>query len=176
MFERYSEHAKRVIFFARNEAVQLGSREIEPEHLLLGLLLDSRSRANLLFGLRKYGQDFRLKIERKQPRPVQHPRNADMLLSDSSKWVLAYTAEEADQAVSKSIDTEHIVLGLLREGKSFAATLLSEIGVDPASARKLIKSRATTTSELKAIAPVVGIGLVLLLFIIYSIAKLLLGK
>jgi len=46
MFERYAESARRVIFFARNEAVQFGSTTIETEHLLLALLQEDRSLAS----------------------------------------------------------------------------------------------------------------------------------
>ena len=58
MFERYTECAKRAIFFARYEAQQVGAKKIDTEHLLLGLLHDSQSRGNLLFGLKEHANSF----------------------------------------------------------------------------------------------------------------------
>ncbi len=53
MFERYTEKARRTIFFARYEASQFGSQHIEPEHLLLGLLREDKAVANRFCGLHR---------------------------------------------------------------------------------------------------------------------------
>ena len=99
MFERYTEKARRVIFFARYEASQFGSPYIETEHLLLGLLREDKALTNRF------------------------------LRSNECKRVLAYAAEEAERLSHKHIGTEHLLLGLLREEKCFAAEILHERGL-----------------------------------------------
>ena len=138
MFERYREDAKRAIFFARWEAQQAGSAYIEPEHLLLGLTHDADSKANQLFSLSAHAQDFR---EQLKPHPaVKLSSSADFPLSNPSKRVLAYTAEEAERLVSKPIGTEHLLLGLLREKQSDVPAVLAKAGIDLRSARNLIRA------------------------------------
>jgi len=179
MFKRYTDGAKRVIFFAQYEAQQFGSRRIEPEHLLLGLIRESPSRANLFFGLEKHATSFRVKIEQAYPPSSPLAKDTALPLSNASQRVLSYTATEADKLSSAPIDTDHLVLGLLREEECFAATLLSEIGLDFAKARKIVAPGAGPTSgpERKAISPFMGIILVVILLLaIYLVIKLALGK
>ncbi len=175
MFERYTEDARRVIFFARYETQHYGSPYIEPEHLLLGLLRDSRSHANRLFGLKKQADRFRQQIKQQYPSPSTHSIKDDVALSTPAKYVLYYATQEADQLGSEPLDTEHLVLGLLREEKSLAAKLLAETGVELESARKRIGSGATP--EPKAMSPIAGIALILLLlFAIGWIFSMVLDK
>jgi ATP-dependent Clp protease ATP-binding subunit ClpC len=179
IFGRYTDHAKRAIFFARHEAQQFGAKNIDTEYLLLGLLYDSESRANVLFGLKEHGNSFRLKIEQEHPPSSPLPRGTDLPLSNASKRVLAYTAMEADELSSDPINTDHLVLGLLREEQCFAATLLAEVGLDLATARQLVAPVAgeTPVSEKKTISPFIGIPLIaILLLAIYLVTKLALGK
>ena len=139
MFERYTEKARRVIFFARYEASQFGSPYIETEHLLLGLLRESRAvTAKLL----KPDSDFviRKKIELHYGERKTISTSVDLPLSNESKRVLAYAAEEAERLDHKHIGSEHLLLGLLREKKSSAALLLNEEGVKLAQAREQIGS------------------------------------
>jgi len=139
MFERYTEKARRVIFFARYEASQFGSPYIETEHLLLGLLRESRAvTAKLL----KPDSDFviRKKIELHYGERKTISTSVDLPLSNESKRVLAYAAEEAERLAHKHIGSEHLLLGLLRETKSSAALLLNEEGVKLAQAREQIGS------------------------------------
>jgi ATP-dependent Clp protease ATP-binding subunit ClpC len=183
MFERYTDHAKRAIFFARYQAQQFGSKRIEPAHLLLGLVHDSQSSANLLFGLNNHANTFRLKIEQECPPTGPLPKTAELPLSQSNKRVLAYTAEEASRLGSNPIDTQHLILGLLREKEPVTSALLSEAGVELKSAREIVAqamgphSVSIPEAERKAMPPVLGIALILLLlFIIYWIVRLVLGK
>lgn len=119
MFERYTEKARRIIFFARYEASQTGSHIIEPEHLLLGLLRE----ANGLFDSGK--------IQRMidQLRQIAHVEGAavstsiDLPLSHSAKRVLAYSTEEAERLSHAHIRPEHLLLALMREPGVAAATL-----------------------------------------------------
>ncbi len=130
MFEKYTEKARRVIFFARYEASQLGSRMIETEHILLGLLREDKALANRFLPRTDAAVDsIRKQIE---GRTVVHDKvstSVELPLSDESKRVLTYAAEEADRLLSRDIGTEHILLGLLREDKSVAAAILHEKGL-----------------------------------------------
>jgi ATP-dependent Clp protease ATP-binding subunit ClpC len=136
MFERYTETARGVIVSSKHKAALLGSPEIDTEHLLLGLLskdqglarrfLDSPWAADSVWG--KIEQSGRI------GKPIVGP--CDLPLSSAGKRALSYGAEEADRVSSKCISTEHLLLGLLREEKSFAAEFLHEHGVDLAQTRQ----------------------------------------
>jgi ATP-dependent Clp protease ATP-binding subunit ClpC len=138
MFERYTEKARRVIFFARYEASQFGSPYIETEHLLLGLLREDKALTNRI--LRSYGvaESIRQQIEGHTTIRERTSTSVDLPLSNESKRVLAYGAEEAERLGHKHIGTEHLFLGLLREEKCFAADILRERGVRLEAARQQI--------------------------------------
>ena len=129
MFERYTEKARRVIFFARYEASQFGSPYIETEHLLLGLLREDKALTNRF--LRSHGsvESIRKQIEGRTAIREKVSTSVDLPLSQESKRVLAYAAEEAERLAHKHIGTEHLLLGLLREDKCFAAEILHERGL-----------------------------------------------
>ena len=129
MFERYTEKARRVIFFARYEASQCGSPNIETEHLLLGLLREDKALTNRF--LRSHGsiESIRKQIEGRTAIREKVSTSVDLPLSQESKRVLAYAAEEAERLAHKHIGTEHLLLGLLREEKCFAAEILHERGL-----------------------------------------------
>lgn len=74
-------------------------------------------------------------VERKEPVRAEIPPGVDLPLSPESRRVLILAAEEADQLSSKKIRTEHLLLGLLREEGSLAATLLNVRGLHVASTR-----------------------------------------
>lgn len=138
MFERYREDARRAIFFARWEAQQSGSPYIEPIHLLLGLTHDADSKANQLFGLSAHVENFRAQLEIHAA--VKHSTSVDFPLSNLSKRVLAYAAEEANKLASRPIGTEHLLLGLLREKESDVPNALAKVGIDLRSARNKIRA------------------------------------
>jgi len=132
MFERYTEKARRVIFFARYEASQYGSPEIDTEHVLLGLLREDKSLHRWL--LKTDLQTIRQRVGHHSPNP---PTSAavDLPISAEVKRVLKYAADEADRLANRHIGTEHLFLGLLDEGGCFAAKLLGEGGADAAAMR-----------------------------------------
>src|ERR1051326_3160813 len=137
MFERYREDARRAIYFARWEAQQSGSVYIEPEHLLLGLTHEADAKANQLFALSSHTENFRSQF-RPHP-PAKSSSSVDLPLSNASKRVLTYAAQEAEKLASKPIGTEHLLLGLLREGKSDVPAALAAVGIDLHSARNRIR-------------------------------------
>ena len=129
MFERYTEKARRVIFFARYEASQFGSPYIETEHLLLGLLREDKALANRFLRSHAAIESIRKQIEAQTTMREKVSTSVDLPLSHECKRVLAYGAEEAERLNHKHIGTEHLLLGLLREEKSFAAEILHERGL-----------------------------------------------
>ena len=129
MFERYTEKARRVIFFARYEASQFGSPYIETEHLLLGLLREDKALTNRFLRSHASVESIRKQIEGLTTTREKTSTSLDLPLSNESKRVLAYAAEEAERLAHKHIGTEHLLLGLLREEKCLAAQILMERGL-----------------------------------------------
>jgi ATP-dependent Clp protease ATP-binding subunit ClpC len=130
MFEKYTEKARRVIFFARYEASQFGSPFIETEHLLLGLIREDKNLTTRFFP--KSGasiESIRKEIEGRTVVREKVSTSVDLPFSDETKRVLNAAAEESDRLAHKHIGTEHMLLGLLREEKSIAAELLRERGL-----------------------------------------------
>lgn len=138
MFERYREDAKRAIFFARWEAQQSSSSYIEAKHILLGLTHDADSKANQLFGLSACTENFRSLLG--VHASAQPSTSVDLPLSNPSKRILAYAAEEANKLASQPIGAEHLLLGLLREKQSDVPQTLAKVGIDLRSARNKIRA------------------------------------
>lgn len=129
MFQRYTEKARRTIFYARYEASQFGSSYIEAEHLLLGVLKEDKALASQFLASYDRVEDIRRSIERRVNAGAKTATSVDMPLSHESKRVLAYAAEESQRMEHNFIGTSHLLLGLLCEEKSFAAKLLREKGL-----------------------------------------------
>jgi len=137
MFERYTERARRVIFFARYEASQLGSSSIETEHLLLGLIREGKGLTSRLFSKSHLSMEsIRKEIEGRAIYREKVSTSVDIPLSAESKRVLGFAAEEAERMLHNYIGTEHILLGLMREEKSVAAGILGEKGMRLTSTRE----------------------------------------
>src|SRR3954462_10387918 len=144
MFERYTEKAQRVIFFARYEASQFGSPYIETEHLLLGLLREDKALTNRFLRSHASVESIRKQIEGHTTIREKVSTSVDLPLSNECKRVLAYAAEEAERLSHKHIGTEHLLLGLLREEKCYAAEILHERGLRLSAIREEL---ARTTQE-----------------------------
>ena len=140
MFERYTEKARRVIFFARYEASRYGIPFITTEHLLLGLLREDKSIFELLIrdlmGVSRLEDDIRAQQQRNKPEKVS--TSVDLPLDNPAKRALAYAAEEAERLSQRDIGTEHLLLGLLREPWP-AAEILQRHGIDLSTAREAIR-------------------------------------
>jgi ATP-dependent Clp protease ATP-binding subunit ClpC len=119
MFERYTEQARRVIFFARYEASQFGVPYIEPEHLLLGIVREDKALASQFFSSHVASEAIREQIEARTIKRERRSTSVDLPLSPESKRVLACAAE--DPMASKEIGTAHLLLGILRLENHFAA-------------------------------------------------------
>jgi ATP-dependent Clp protease ATP-binding subunit ClpC len=149
MFERYTEKARRVIFFARYEASQFGAQAIEAEHILLGLLREDKGLTNRFFP-RPQGsiESIRKEIEGRTVVREKVSTSVDLPLSAAAKRVLGYAQEESEKLQHRYIGTEHLLLGLLREEKSIAAEILLERGLRLNQIREELGR--STTSERQA--------------------------
>jgi hypothetical protein len=139
MFERYTEKARRTIFFARHEASNFGSPFIETEHLLLGLLHEDQALTKRLLDSHASIASIRGQIEQHTPAREKISTPVDLPLTQESRRVLAYAAEEANLLKHDHIGTEHLVLGLLREDKSLAAKILTGHGTNLKAMRKELR-------------------------------------
>lgn len=130
MFERYTERARRVLFFARYEASQLGSISIETEHLLLGLVREGKGLTSSLFSRSHISlESIRKEIEGRTIFREKVSTSVEIPFSTETKRVLQQASEEADRLLHNYIGTEHLLLGLLREDRSVASSILSEKGM-----------------------------------------------
>jgi ATP-dependent Clp protease ATP-binding subunit ClpC len=143
MFERYTEKARRVIFFARYEASQFGAPAIEPEHLLLGLMREDKTLTSRFLARAQASLEaIRKEIEGRAPLREKISTSVELPLAPETKRVLAYAHEESDRLQHRHIGTEHLLLGLLREDRSMAAEILYERGLKLHAVREEI-ARAT---------------------------------
>jgi ATP-dependent Clp protease ATP-binding subunit ClpA len=135
MFERFTDRARRVVVLAQEEARLLNHNYVGTEHLLLGLIHEGQgvaARALELLGIRL--EAVRAQIEeivgRGQMAPTGH-----IPFTPRAKKVLELSLREAKQLGHNYIGTEHILLGLLREGEGVAAHVLVKLGADLSRAR-----------------------------------------
>jgi hypothetical protein len=129
MFQRFTEKARRVIFYARYEAGQYGSSRIESEHLLLGLLREDKGLLWHFMDPEGSGIDIRAKIEKRVARGECFRTSVEVPLADDCKRILNLAVEESDRLVHPHIGTEHLLLGMLLVESSLAAQILTETGI-----------------------------------------------
>jgi len=134
MFERYGQDTRTAIFYAAKEA-RAGSGYIEPEHLLLGVMRASEAGLSSAFALNGLEQEFRAGRATSDQTAAAA---ADIPLTNASKRILAYAAEEAARINSWEIHCGHLLLGILREADGVAARFLVEHGIDLAKARQAV--------------------------------------
>jgi ATP-dependent Clp protease ATP-binding subunit ClpC len=159
MFERYTEKARRVIFFARYEVSQYGSPYIETEHLLLGLLREDRALAKWFPGESSVEPGIRTEIEGKITQRERISTAVEVPLTEECRKVLKLAGEEADRLGHRHVGTEHVLVALIRVEGSLAAKLLRKRGLKPeAIPEQLAKTpgsvslRASTETSRGAIA------------------------
>jgi hypothetical protein len=138
LFERYTERARRSIFFARYESSQFGSPEITSADLLLGVLREDKTVVAQLGGFETLTA-IRREVEQLAPKRQKVSTSVDLPLSQELKRVLAFAAEEAERLNHRHIDSSHLVLGLLREEDSLAAKLLRKYGMTLEKCREIAR-------------------------------------
>ncbi len=131
MFERYTEKARRVIFFARYEALQYGSEEILPEHILLGLMREDKTISPRFFPFKHNltVDTIRREVEERIVLRERIPQSAELHLAPETKRILAFANEESERLKNRHIGVEHILMGILREEGSIAAEILYQYGL-----------------------------------------------
>ena len=142
MFERYTEKARRAIFFARYQASMFGSWEIRTEHLLLGMIREDRALINRILGSHSGIESIRKIIEGRTIIREEVPTSIDLPLSAECKRILAFSADEAERLCHRHIGTEHLLLGIFREEECLAAQVLREVGIGVEQAREAISQLA----------------------------------
>ena len=136
MFERYTEAARKVVFFARYEASRFGSEYIGAEHLLLGILRTDDPLALRLLTVPKKIESIRGQVEKQFSRREKVSTSVDLPLSLECKRVLAYGAEEVERLNQKDVAVVHLLLGLLREEKCAASKILVKAGLTASQLRQ----------------------------------------
>jgi ATP-dependent Clp protease ATP-binding subunit ClpC len=137
MFERFTEKARRVIFFARYEASVLGAHSIDSSHMLLGLLREDR---RLFLKLLHHDSELLLNaagLMGLKPSGDKVSTSVDLPLTTEAKRVLVFAAEEADELHHALIGPGHFLLALLREPGP-ARDLLEERGLRLAAVREAL--------------------------------------
>ncbi len=147
MFERYTEKARRAIFFARYEASQYGSPTIETEHLLLGIFREDPAFNRKLLGEKGGAPSLRDEIESQITRGERISTSVELPLSAECKRIFNMAAEEAERFASKDIGTEHLLLGILREEDCLAARLLRDRGLTLQVLREELTRPSTETEK-----------------------------
>jgi ATP-dependent Clp protease ATP-binding subunit ClpC len=137
MFEKYNEKARRALFFARYEASKLGSRVIESEHILLGILREGEETVNEIF--RRFQvktEDIRREIEGERVFVERISSTAELPLSEESKKILAYASHEAESMLHATVGSEHLLIGILRVEGCTAMRILAQHGFDVYTVRE----------------------------------------
>ena len=130
MFERFTDRARRVVVLAQEEARRLNHAHIGTEHLLLGLIHEGDGvAAKALEALGVKRAAVRREVEETVGRG-QRPPPGHIPFTPRAKTVLELSLRESNQLGHNYIGTEHILLGLLREGEGVAAQVLVKMGVD----------------------------------------------
>jgi hypothetical protein len=148
MFERYTETARRVIFFARHEASQFGAAYVQPEHLVLGLFREDKALVRRFLSSHAATEELRKQIAERFENRKKVLISVDIPLDKDAKRVLAFASDEAPTPGENG--TAHLLLGVLRLGNHFAAEILRERGLSLEEVRQKLKGAVPTGSLKKA--------------------------
>jgi len=137
MFGRFTERAQKVLALAQEEAVRLGHNNIGTEHILLGLIREgdgiaAKALIGLGLGLEKIQDEVESLIGRGQEQPT------NIAYTPRAKKVIELSMDEARKLGHTYVGTEHILLGLIREGEGVAARVLNNLGVSLNKARQQV--------------------------------------
>lgn len=137
MFGRFTERAQKVLALAQEEAVRLGHNNIGTEHILLGLIREgegiaAKALTGLGLGLEKIQDEVETLIGRGQEQP------SSIAYTPRAKKVIELSMDEARKLGHTYVGTEHILLGLIREGEGVAARVLNNLGISLNKARQQV--------------------------------------
>ncbi|AZU59882.1 ATP-dependent protease ATP-binding subunit ClpC [Neobacillus mesonae] len=137
MFGRFTERAQKVLALAQEEAIRLGHNNIGTEHILLGLIREGEGiAAKALYGL-GLGSD---KIQKEVENLIGKGQESSQIIhyTPRAKKVIELSMDEARKLGHSYVGTEHILLGLIREGEGVAARVLNNLGVSLNKARQQV--------------------------------------
>lgn len=150
MFERFTEKAIKVIMLAQEEARRLGHNFVGTEQILLGLIGEGTGvAAKVLKSMGVNLKDARVEVEKIIGRGSGFVA-VEIPFTPRAKRVLELSLEEARQLGHNYIGTEHLLLGLIREGEGVAARVLENLGVDLAKVRTQVIRMLGETAEVSA--------------------------
>ena len=150
MFERFTEKAIKVIMLAQEEARRLGHNFVGTEQILLGLIGEGTGVASqVLKSLGVNLKDARVEVEKIIGRGSGFVA-VEIPFTPRAKRVLELSLEEARQLGHNYIGTEHLLLGLIREGEGVAARVLENLGADLAKVRSHVIRELGNSSEVTA--------------------------
>src|SRR5215831_13764433 len=159
MFERYTEKARRVIFFSRYEASQFGSPSIDAEHIMLGLLREDRWLvAHFFTEPAAAAESIRKEVELRMPLREKVRASVDLPLSPQAKRVLNFADEESNLLGHRNIGTGHLLLGILREPETVAGEVLQRHGLILDRVREEIRMNFQYEGAVEGLADIKAAG------------------
>jgi ATP-dependent Clp protease ATP-binding subunit ClpC len=151
MYERYREAARRAIYYASWFARLEETAYIDSVHLLRGLMPGDKSWANTLFELREH-----FPLYAGSPSKFATPEDVparETFLTNEAKRIVVCAATEADMMGHNWINTEHLLLGILKEGNNVAAEYLARAGLTLKEARRMVKESQPSRPGDEAVPP-----------------------
>jgi len=149
MFGRFTERAQRVLALAQDEAIRLGHSSIGTEHILLGLIREGEGiAARVLKNMGLSLEQIREEVEGLVGRGTERPTSTTY--TPRAKKVIELAFDEARKLGHTYVGTEHILLGLIREGEGVAARVLANLGVSLTKARQQVLQLLGTTEFTQA--------------------------
>jgi len=147
MWQRFTERARKVVFYAQEEAQRFGEGYVSTEHLLLGLVREPDSSAcRVLVRAGLSLEKIRIAVESQLPKGEDIP-SQDMTLTPRAKRVIDLAYEEARRLNNNHIGSEHLLLGLIREGDGLAARVLRTLGAELEAIRELVVAEVAPSGE-----------------------------
>ena len=160
MFDRFTERARKVIILAKEEAKRFNHDYIGTEHILLGLIKEGESvAAAVLQNLGLSLDTIRLEVEKLVQFGPSTVVSGDIPFTPKAKKVIELAMDEARRLGHNYIGTEHLLLGLIKEGEGVASHVLMNVGLDLNKVRaEVIKLLGSTTPSNEPGAPPPSMG------------------
>jgi ATP-dependent Clp protease ATP-binding subunit ClpC len=144
MFERYTEAARRLLFFARYETSQFGSTVIDTEHMLLGLVRVNKGiTARVFSACGVSAEGLRHDVEAAKTNVPPTSTSVEIPFSDGTRRVLHYAEEEADRLKHSYIGTEHLLIALVRANDTTGGAILARHGMTLDDTRQRVVEQTT---------------------------------
>ena len=139
MFGRFTQRVQKVLLLAQEEAKSFNHNVIGTEHILLGLVREGAGiAAKVLISMGVDLNRIRMEIEKLIGRGNAQLVSQSISYTPRAKKVIELAIEEGQNLGHNYVGTEHLLLGLIREGEGIAAQVLNNLGVDLAKARKAV--------------------------------------